>query len=725
MRTTLFRTIFISVFIAVFSLFPYAQAANPVKTFKVSPYQVIKINQRSSCLTSRLSLLHPTNWYAQAELKIVNNCSSSQKLNHAIVSFQSNSNNISAMWGGVNSSAEFTYKGNIASTVLNIQNDPLLIGKTLVLNFGINLTGTVFNLAAANNTLTVIPQTSTPTNGEIDVTVDPSGVIEETGSAEIDITGPGLASPYIILNSTWNVPTIYKVTGLAYGDYAITAKPIGNTYLGSAVPSTVSLNSPTPAGVRVSYQLAPAIGSLQLNLGQAPMSGLATTVNATVSDDTNHQSQVVNIAWNSYKLIPNLPVGDHYTVTFPEVSNGILFSIPESISHPMILQNRTTPLNIAYQQPQPMPSQSVVFNVSGLTDGVLGTLKIVDSYGNEFSQSGFSNGMLTQALPVNNSFAVNVTAPNMYATVSPGSFTLQNGTPAPTVTVQFTANPPPSLSSHFYAYSDSGMQSSGNGLVPPKGGNMVEAFILYNPWQKKSTLWAIEPGDPYSQIIKNTPNTFASVGGANAPYPWDYETVSQGVAEIEWLVDYYHFVGIDFDVEGAALETPSAQNWVAAAVLQLHKDRPSLILTLTVPDPVIGFTTGTLVILNKTLDANNHKMVFDWINKMDFDENGLGDGCTQTDTNMNNNCLVTSATTAAAQLASILGIDTQQAYQYVGEIFMIPVDDQGHPLSLALATQVATTLKDKGVTHMGYWRIQNDDANFTYGNMYTKLLGLS
>ncbi|TAK72219.1 MAG: hypothetical protein EPO11_10330 [Gammaproteobacteria bacterium] len=109
---------------------------------------------------------------------------------------------------------------------------------------------------------------------------------------------------------------------------------------------------------------------------------------------------------------------------------------------------------------------------------------------------------------------------------------------------------------------------------------------------------------------------------------------------------------------------------------------------------------------------------------MDFDENGLGNGCTQTDTNMNNNCLVESASTGAQQLAMLLGISQQQAYQYLGEIFMIPVDDQGHPLPLSLATQVATALKGMGVTHMGYWRLQND-TDLAYGNMYTQVLGLS
>lgn len=706
----------------IYSLFLPLHAAQ-TKILKVSPQQVINIPNKQTCLTSKLTLTSSSNWYAAATLTITNNCSASQKLNNAVVSFQSNSNNISTMWGGQNSSAPFSYKGNIASTVLIIKTDPLLVGKNLVLNFGINLTGTPFDLVSANNTLSVIPSSPTPTNGEIDVTVDPSGVSGVSDAAEIDITGPGLAQPYVILNSSWNAPTTFKVTGLAYGTYNIAAQPISNRYLGTATPSSVSLNSATPAPVTVTYQPAPAVGSLQINLSAAPLANIASSVNATITDNTINQSQNVTVSWNSYKLIQNLPVGHNYTVTFPEVSNGIAYSDPDPIANPIILQDRTTPLSVSYQAPQPMPSQSVVFNVSGLTDNVLGSLKIVDSYGNEFTQSGFSNGQVSQALPVNDTFAVTATATNMFATITPSSFTLKNGTMPPTVSIQFTANSS-SSGAHFFAYADSGMQSARNGLVPPKGANMVEAFILYNPWEKKTDLWAIVEGDPISQIIRNTPNTFASVGGANGPYPWDYETVSQGVSEIESLIDYYHFIGIDFDVEGAALETPSVQNWVAAAVVQLRKDRPNLILTFTVPDPVIGFTNGTIVILNKTLAANNNKLVFDWINKMDFDENGLGNGCTQTSTDMNNNCLVISAKTGAEQLATLLGVDTQTAYQYLGEIFMIPSDDQGHALPLSLANQVATTIKGLGVTKMGYWSLQRD-TNLTYGNMYTQVLGLA
>lgn len=707
----------------IVSLFPPAYASQ-IKTLKVSPHQVMNRHIRSSCVTGTLALVSPTNWYTQAQLTITNNCGSPQQLNNAVVSFQSNSNNITAMWGGANSSAAFTYAGNIASTVLNIVTGNVPVGKNLVMNFGINLTGTAFDLTSANSTLAVILNSPTPTNGEIDVTVNPSGVTGYSGNSEIDITGPGLTTPYVILNSSWNTSTTFKVTGLAYGTYTVTAQAISSLYLGNATPSSVSVNSGTPVPVSVTYTPAAATGALQINLGQAPIQNIASSVNATVTDNTTNQSQVVNVAWNAYTLVQNLTVGDNFSVSFPQVSNGLSYANPNTISNPVILQNRTTPLNVSYQQAQPASSQSVVFNVSGLPQGVQGALNIVDSYGNQFSQTGINNGEVTQALPMNDSFAVSASAPSMFATISPSSFVLTNGTPAPTVSVQYTANAPVS-SANFFAYADTGLQSNHNGLVPPKGGNLVEAFILYNPWEGKSDLWAIAEGDPISQIVKNTPNTFASVGGANSPYPWDYESVAQGVSEIEALVDYYGFIGLDWDVEGAALETPSVQEWVSQAVVQIRKDRPNLILTLTVPDPVIGFTNGTMVILNQTLAANNNKMVFNWVNKMDFDENGLGNGCTQTDTNMNNNCLVISAQTGAQQLATLLNIDQQTAYQYLGEIFMIPSDDEGHPLSLALATQVATTISNLGVKHMGYWRLQNDDANLTYGNTFTHILGLS
>lgn len=702
--------------------------ANPAKIIhvKLNPHQTRAVPAHLSCLNSQLTLSNPTNWYAQATLTITNNCGSSQKLNNAIVSFQSNSNNISPMWGGANSSSSFTYKGNIASTVLNIQNDPLPINKTLTLSFGINLTGTPFDLTSANSTLTVGTNTPTPANGEIDVTVDPSAAADYSGTSEIDIAGPGLTQPYVIVNSSWTAPTTFKVTGLSYGTYTVTAQPVGNQYLGSATPANVTLNSATPAPVQISYTLAPATGSLQINLAAAPLTGIASNVNAILTDNTTNQSQTINIAWNSFKLISNLPVGDNYTVTFPEVSNGVSYSDADTIAQPIILQGRTTPLNVSYLQAQPMPSQSVVFNVSGLSATVQGAVTIVDNFGNNFNLSGIGNGQSTQALPVNDTFSVSATAPGMFATISPSSFTLVNGQTPPAISITYAANPTPATGSNFFAYADSGMQTNNNGLVPPKGANMVEAFILFNPWENKSDLWAVVMGDPISQIIKNTPNTFASVGGANGPYPWDYETVAQGVTEFEALVDYYGFIGLDFDVEGAALETPSVQTWVSNAVLQLHKDRPNLILTLTVPDPIIGFTPGTTSILSKTLAGNNNKMVFNWINKMDFDEAGLdiGAGCTQTDTNMNNNCLVKSASAGAQQLATILGIDQQTAYQYLGLIFMVPVDDQGHQLPLSLATTVATTTHGMGITHMGYWSLQRD-TNLTYGNMFTHTLGLS
>jgi hypothetical protein len=728
------------------SLLPSAQAASEAKTIKTNPAQIrmLAVNSNQvvnkpaalSCLTASISLGSPTNiWYTSAKFSVTNNCSSSQNLNNAVVSFQSNSSNVEAMWGGVNSSSAFTYQGSIASTVLNIQSGKLNIGKTLVLNFGINLSGSPFDLNSANNTLAVVPSSPTPTNGEIDVTVDPTGMSGVTSPAQINVTGPGLSSPYVITNTSWNSPTVYKITGLAYGTYTISPQPIGSTYVGIAMPATVSVNSSTPVTSTVTYQPAPAVGSLQISLGAAPMTGLASSVTATLTDNTSHQSQNITINWGGMQLIQNLTAGDNFTLTFPQVTNGLLYSNMVPLSGAIVIsQGRTTPLTISYQAPQQVPSQSVQFTLSGLPAGVQGSLQIVDAFGNTFNQSNLNNGQVSQALPVNDTFSVSASAPGLSATVSPASFTLQSGTIPPAVSVTFSAVPPPASASNFYAYADTGIQSSGNGFVPPKGANLVEAFILWNATEGKADLWAITEGDQYSQIIKNTPNTVASVGGANAPYPWDYESIDQGVADISALIKYYGFIGIDFDVEGAALEESNAQNWVANVAFKLRQAYPNLILTLTVPDPVAsgdatypGLPVGAPVILKQTLALNNNKMVFNWVNKMDFDEDGINVGCTQTSTNMSTNCLVISGTAGAQSLASLLNISTQQAYQYLGEIFMIPTDDQGHALSLSLANQVATTLynQGKGVTHMGYWSLQRDDTNLDYGNQFTHILGLS
>ncbi len=699
--------------------------ADNTTRFTVDPHLLMPIHKTQSCIAGKLSVNSNSIWYTQATLVITNNCGAPQNLNNAVVSFQSNSNNITAMWGGQNSSSNFTYTGKIASAVLNILTGNVAAnGGKLTLNFGINLTGTAFDLAAANSTLQIVPNTPIPANGAISISVDPTNVIGYTGTSEIDISGPGLTQPYVITNSNWTSVSTYLVQGLLYGTYTITVKPIGTIYLGSAQPASVNLASNTPVPVAVSYVMAPPTGSLQINLGAAPLQNIPTTVSATLTDNTTNQSQVINIAWNSFSLINNLPVGDNYTVTFPSVSNGVATSVPNAIPSPIIALNRTTPLNVSYQTPVPTPTQSVVFNVSGLTAGVTGTLTILDTFGNKFQQTLANNGQFSQALPVNDSFAANATATNLSATVTPSSFVLSSGTQPPSVAVVYSANTTPNTSANFFAYADSGEQTNNNGLIPPRGANMVEAFMLYNPFIGKTDLWAITQGDTFSQIIKNTPNTFASVGGANGPYPWDYESVAKGVSEIEQVVRYYGFIGLDWDIEGAALETPSVQNWVAQAVVQIKKDMPNLIQTFTVPDPVIGFTTGTMAIINLTRSLNNNQMPFNWVNKMNFNQNGLGNGCSQTTTDMNNSCLVLSASSGAQALATLLNIPLAQAYQRLGEIFMIPVDDQGHALPLSLATTVATTIKNLGVTHMGYWKLQSD-PNFSYANMYTHVLGLT
>ncbi len=723
--------------IFLLSLFPTVEASETLsqtRLLMVNANQIVKKPTVLSCLTPSLTLESPTNiWFTSATFTVTNNCSSSQNLNNAVVSFQSNSNNIDAMWGGINNSSAFTYAGNIASTVLNIQTGNLGIGKALTLNFGINLNGVLFDLASALKTLAIVPSTPTPTNGEVDMTVDPTGMSGVTSLAEINVTGPGLSTPYVIINTNWNSKTTYKIMGLAYGTYFISPQPIGSTYVGKAMPATVSVNSSTPVVSTVTYQPAPALGNLQISLSAAPMTGLANSVTGTLTDNTLHQSQNVTLSWGEMRLIQNLPAGDNYTLTFPEVTNGLFFSNMLPITGAIIIsQGRTTPLSISYQSPQPMPSQSVEFTLNGLPGGVQASLTIVDAHGNIFSLSNLNNGQVSEALPVNDTFTVSAKASNLIANISPTSFTLQSGKTPPAVAVTFNAEPPPSSNSHFYAYADTGIQSNGTGLIPPKGANLVEAFILWSATEGKADLWAITEGDPISKIIKNTPNTIASVGGANAPYPWDYETVDQGMTDISALINDYGLIGIDFDVEGAALEESNTQMWVANVAFKLREAYPNLILTLTVPDPVAsgdvtypGLPVGAPVILNQTLQLNNNKMVFNWVNKMDFDEDGVNVGCTQTSTDMSTNCLVISGVAGAQSLASLLNISTLEAYQFLGEIFMIPTDDQGHALPLTLANQMAMALMSQGVIHMGYWSLQRDDANLDYGNQFTHILGLS
>lgn len=765
----------------------------------------------SDCFSGTISSTDNSakSYYINTTLNITNNCDSAQSIDQKKVTFTSQQDptnpkqqpklaTAQAMWGWPYKSTDFSFDGNKAITTL--QGSPTIAPhQTITLNFGISKhggdaatdPGTPFQLGEANSTLTIGNShphpTPTPLNdGIIKVAVNTSGVPTNTTAPDkIEIQGDKQAQPIVFTVTNWSNPSQiqhFEKIALPHDKYTVTVDPVADD-LGYAQPARFTISNSNPQNITVTYQEKPAVGLLQLNLGSAPMTNAAGPVNVEVKDPAAKLDWSKQVNWNDHVLLKDLPAGtdNKYTVTMQPVTNGIQTAQPATVWHPVIVKNVVTPVNLSFAPPINNPTQTVTFDLKGLPSETTATLNIQDIYNNLFSKSKLRDGDTTEQLPIGDTFTVNAVAQSLSAHINPQTFTLSENTTPPTVKVQFSNQPP--VPATFEAFADSGTQSnfdSGStpamsvGLVPPTGGNLTEGFGLWNNMNAgpgHTDLWGI-PGAFHGDTPSLTSNYlhdhaaqnkgFLSIGGQGMGYgyPWDKETVAQGVQDIETLVKYYQFEGVDFDVEGAAIDIPADQQWVANVAYDLRKDNPNLILSLTVPDPVIydnnmdvnhiyAYTSGATALIQDTLKENNNKMVFNFVNKMAFDLSGHGGDCSQTIDDMSNdpttglgkNCLIMSAQAADIQLARMLNTSTSNAWQYVGEILMPPIDDQGKTLSPQLATDVANKLHQLGVNHLGYWNVQKDYAwtlangasnttlcgnnQLCYGDIFTQALGLS
>jgi hypothetical protein len=497
---------------------------------------VVGAPQQPSCLQSSFSIADATNkWYTAASINIINKCNAVVDLKNAAISFKSNSNSLSPIWTWPFSSSAVNYANGVANFTLTWTGDQyspstLAVGASKTLSFGITLSGQVFDVASAQQSLQVIPSGTppTPNNGQINLLINPAGMSGVTGAETITLSS-GTFSQQVI-NSVWNTPSSYPVTGLAYGTYNISAAPIGN-YLPLVSPATVTVNSATPQAVTVTYRAKPSVGTVSIVLPAAPLSGLSSGIPVTLKDQTTGQVYNQTVAWNNAGTFSNLPAGDTVAVTLPTSSNGQNLATPNPIAPFNVIQNITISKTVSYQV-TPQATVPVPFILNGLTASNA-TISLKDTYGNQFQFTNLGNGTVNKALPVSDSFNVTASAPNLYATVTPASFnTSAQGNQAP-VNVLFSAAGPQQLAAYWAGWMGYGYDLNNTyGKLPIT--DLYMAFANYVNGQidtSASGYFSVIPV-PLSQVWPsyqnwttykyNHPNVhiMMSVGGASYSAMW-------------------------------------------------------------------------------------------------------------------------------------------------------------------------------------------------------------
>lgn len=264
--------------------------------------------------------------------------------------------------------------------------------------------------------------------------------------------------------------------------------------------------------------------------------------------------------------------------------------------------------------------------------------------------------------------------------------------------------------------------------------NPTFAFILNNG-DNTPIIWGT---NGQGEKVAETNNSWVSVGGANGPYPWSYETESVFIKGLKNIVTANVLIGVDFDVEGAAVATKSVHTWLGNVVKLMRQDSllSKLRISITLPDPYNpGLNTDEVTLLktvNQIVNGNASKMGFDYINKMVFDWSGQQGSCSLSSTDATKNCYVVSMVNAASILQSSFGLNSSQAYNLLGATYMIGgwgsadgCDDQGVCTTVENLQTATKILTQKGVNMFGYWQAMGDSSdNYRWWNaIHTGMYG--
>jgi len=537
-----------------------------------------------ACLQTSLSVAEPTaKWSTAASLDVVNNCSTAIDLNNTAVSFKSNAESLSSVWTWPFESTA-TYQNGVAEFTLVAQAGQsaattLKPGASVSLDFEATLAGTPFDLAAAQQSLAVVPNDApVANNGELDLNVNPAGVTGTPGTELIQVSSGSFKQQ--INQSDWSAQSVHSLKDLAYGTYTISADSIPG-YKAVVTPATVVVNGSTPVSATVTYQVQAAIGTLNVVMPSAPLENISDKTDVTVTDQQTSQVYSQSVAWNGTANFTDMPAGDTYSISVPSMSNGQYMAVPNAVPDVSVSENQLSTANVSYQV-KPVSTTQVSFNLSGLS-AADATLSLTDTYGNQYEFKNLGNGTVQESLPTNNSYNIKASASGLVGRADVTNFNTPMQSP---VSVAFSAAPAPGQGlligyldlsagndpsiadavSHGY-----NMIIIGWGKVAGDQATVWPDTLVSDPNLAADIAAAHEKGVKVLLTFGGMNNTFVPPANASAQ---DAQTIADQMIA---LSKTYGFDGFDFDLENT--DVPYSAAFLGSLIQDLKSANPSLIIT--------------------------------------------------------------------------------------------------------------------------------------------------
>ncbi|MCZ4098584.1 hypothetical protein C8250_041840 [Streptomyces sp. So13.3] len=209
-------------------------------------------------------------------------------------------------------------------------------------------------------------------------------------------------------------------------------------------------------------------------------------------------------------------------------------------------------------------------------------------------------------------------------------------------------------------------------------------------------------------------NVIISFGGAEGgELAQTCTSVSSLTAAYANVASTYGITRLDFDIEGSTLGNTAVNTRRNQALAALQAQNPNIEVDYTLAVDPSGLESDTLNLLK---DAKGKGVKINLVNIMTMD---FGDG-----ENALNDSL-SAAKGTAAQLASLYGITTAQAYGRMGLTPIAGKNDDNENFTQADAATLEAFAATNGVQELSFWEVHSYDkaSGYAYSRIFNKITG--
>lgn len=599
---------------------------------KPSPQPIIMAAAPTTCVTTNISSTGDQYW-KDIQLTVTNHCATPIDFQNATISYKTQTAINTSFWGNF---SPLPYPDNALTitsqqqpdglylATLNLHfptyygsNTALPVGQSFVIEYGSSSDGSIPGTSSV-----YLQSASTPVTGSLVITNNtpqPTDMTRSYALMHISMNGQALSDVQVPWNSS------VTLSSLAIGAYTISPENAldnsGNTYMGSAVPSHVTISANQTMTTFVTYNKVTPAGNLTINVEALPeeLSGYTRSPSVIITQNPSGSAVTKTVTWGQDNLNSQLLSGATYTfLTIPINFNGYN-CVPSFTPSMLVARSRSIPsTHLSYQCIQ-VAQDVVTLNIQGAPSN-LNTMKVTLTPNN-------NTAAVTQTVNLNNGFGssiVNLTDGVIYTISTDAvsgyttSFSPQplTATANASATITLTQIPEPSIGMGRMITYIPGWKTppSAQSLADAGYTHVLIAFGVFDMLSPGSIAPAFDTVTPayIASLHQVGIKVILSIGGASTSLPntsVDFDQVLNSASSpavfqqnfinsFNNLKNQYGFDGFDIDIEhglngSGTFTNPQGDIAVLASIINtMYAANPNLLITMAPQTANVSATSG-------------------------------------------------------------------------------------------------------------------------------------